>query len=1398
MLPIKRKRQLKDAIQQAVLYTENGLLTTLPSSDPQYLDEAARELAIVAAMTVPGAKRVLKLISLRRNEDLWQYFHEHPLFRVFTASDFCNQPSDNMDVDLLWILSSETKVKEGKLTQIALSMEAEARDRLIVWFFKLAGVVSTLAGWAGQEEASTVHFRKVFRRYLAPTWNTSQMFSQKSDMFSTKNMGIGWQLVNAVFTVLLDPFSNDSGSGRTISLASIERKLPEFIKNSLLGLVVWMYSILGNHTKSELYVAALLSVVTAVQAKLFAEFRAEGDFSEESTSINGLIMRDLLEEVDRGNCSVADFKINLALLSVQKPELGSEHGETKKSLSKVSWDDDHKKELEVNYVPETPFRNLQHGETNKSLLKVSWGDDHKKELEVNYVPETPVRNHSPTVVLGTPPPRSEQPYERAHRPRLKKLQESGQRMKQSLQKLRERIPQRSPRARTNFQALWSARDQRLENGRFNVTVMGKRANTDFDGNRWTKRFKQTEELGDRTGIVDACHTRMKTRPERAHDDPPPRFSREEDIIENGTFEELHQELNVADGEVRRLVDPAPKANETTPGEIALNRDLEGFYAEALKWTIHHESPKIDNVVDTRANRHWIRWFCQRYQRDILPDVTLSQDIISYCTHWKLLLQLELRGLVADEVLRKWPNIAESSQKFHDVVYGSHYVRNFVRLVTREISNSRLLTNCKCESNDVKLNTMLLREMRGASLGVGYLQSSGYGYGDCSPLRVVLIRRVYASDDDIDRVALEGKVRRVILLVAVERRYAQAFGLEPGDVLHLQVLCSLAPIARMFVAVHMAYELPQRLLDMIFGTTMRSSSLRRELVKRTEDHDVRPLHQEVDPGCLAYLKRLYADKKLNHHQFESLVIVLSQIGNAAPGSSSMSLILGPPGTGKTTSIANLIGALLHHSGWGHVNRQPLNLLNKKDGVLRCSKHNGALKILVCAGSNQGVDNCLRKLAQGIPDGYGNLIFVNAVRTARLGYEYKDLKSHSLNVKALELDNEYFNKPPANEGSYFIPHKNASLKAKREVAREAIVFLFTNTLSGGAAFSELKADCDVVINDDVSMLLEPEGLIPMVASVKHSRLRRLHSVGVGDFNQLSRYSNTAALVRHGQMALHFNYEDQLISQFERLDKGSRCPTSILLEQYRMHHVISRPHAIDFYQGVIQDGSPIKTFMAPYNALARDGVGYFPFTFWDTCMCKSRIESNDGEGNITNGLEANLVHRAINNLSGLCHGHGDNLNGKIAVIAPYRAQVNEIRYMISERVMRRMDIIVDTVEAMQGAERDIVIFSSTRSNDLASIGFFNNRKRLNVVVSRAKKLLLIIGDSETLKHSTAFSFLLNWCREKRHGAGMLTVRPAPGDELAPPPTRGTSMVMLRRAGGYNLRSGDANQGLSRNTAS
>lgn len=110
--------------------------------------------------------------------------------------------------------------------------------------------------------------------------------------------------------------------------------------------------------------------------------------------------------------------------------------------------------------------------------------------------------------------------------------------------------------------------------------------------------------------------------------------------------------------------------------------------------------------------------------------------------------------------------------------------------------------------------------------------------------------------------------------------------------------------------------------------------------------------------------------------------------------------------------------------------------------------------------------------------------------------------------------------------------------------------------------------------------------------------------------------------------------------------------------------------------------------------------------------------------------------------------DVNRTLGVITPYRNQIALIRKELQKlQIPALMDISVDTVERYQGSERDVIIYSfcvnslsqlSSLPNLTEENGVLVDRK-LNVVLTRARKKLIIIGNPNILRHDSIYARLL-----------------------------------------------------------
>lgn len=272
-------------------------------------------------------------------------------------------------------------------------------------------------------------------------------------------------------------------------------------------------------------------------------------------------------------------------------------------------------------------------------------------------------------------------------------------------------------------------------------------------------------------------------------------------------------------------------------------------------------------------------------------------------------------------------------------------------------------------------------------------------------------------------------------------------------------------------------------------------------------------------------------------------------------------------------------------------------------------------------------------KGYRTGKGRL-GIQAVRVAKNDYSYKYLSNDSLEERALDFDSELCNRKTSRPvtdrktKTTYIP--SPSLEAKKELVRECVVLFATNSWTGGSNFLQLEASCDFIIHYDAAAVLEPGILISLTSTRKYPSFERLHNVAIGDKFQRGAMYHTVYIVQEARLALKSDYQNQFSSMFERLSERERCHTSTLIQQYQMHPFLSVILSKAFYGGVNETPAhelQRNFFQTDYDQMQRRSVnlGYYPFTFMGTCMCRSRVEGESTKGDVTNDLEANLVERA-----------------------------------------------------------------------------------------------------------------------------------------------------------------------------
>jgi hypothetical protein len=172
-------------------------------------------------------------------------------------------------------------------------------------------------------------------------------------------------------------------------------------------------------------------------------------------------------------------------------------------------------------------------------------------------------------------------------------------------------------------------------------------------------------------------------------------------------------------------------------------------------------------------------------------------------------------------------------------------------------------------------------------------------------------------------------------------------------------------------------------------------------------------------------------------------------------------------------------------------------------------------------------------------------------------------------------------------------------------------------------------------------------------------------------------------------------------------------MLDEQYRMAAPIGTYVSQASYDGRLKNSPEMAALRSPLP---------WPFNRNLTWLTIRGREKKSGSGSLSNRAEIEAVGRVVRHLQRLGLGHL-----KVAVIAMYQDQVTQLRREL--RAIDLPELYVDTVDAFEGEEADVVILSLVRSNEAERIGFLKKAQRLNVAISRAKHLLIVVGDIETL---------------------------------------------------------------------
>ena len=489
---------------------------------------------------------------------------------------------------------------------------------------------------------------------------------------------------------------------------------------------------------------------------------------------------------------------------------------------------------------------------------------------------------------------------------------------------------------------------------------------------------------------------------------------------------------------------------------------------------------------------------------------------------------------------------------------------------------------------------------------------------------------------------------------------------------------------------------------------------------------------------------YFNENLDENQQEAVRKALS-----LESESEILLIQGPPGTGKTTTITEI--------------------------VKQYQRFHKYYKILITSQSNQAVDNVLEKIcvSEANPNGEDK-IFRIGNREEKMSEIAKQYTPEKVLDKILKENRERINQHTITDFNPMIESRLQELQqgflktletlsskmanadtTKTKGKRDNETFrlftkdirLFFGTLLGISSWKSFRdVAFDVAIVDEAGRATLSELLVPCI------KAKRI--ILVGDHKQLAPVVEDDVIEKlntdskKGSDEFRADKKDVTTSLFERLFERieSKSKDCVYLENfkhtltynYRAHKSICDLYSKAFYDGILKTRAKISEEKA-HNLKA-----FKTNAVWlDTGKRSDKEDKQQGTGKI-NHCNASIIYHTLNSLKDQILESGTIKD--IGIITPYKDQSKllerKLKNIQEEYKKANVSIDIGTVDSFQGSDRDMIIYDCVRSSKAentpqtqakrqgSKIDFIADEKRLNVSLSRSKKLLLIVGDKEYLR--------------------------------------------------------------------
>ncbi|MCB0663669.1 MAG: AAA family ATPase [Saprospiraceae bacterium] len=423
---------------------------------------------------------------------------------------------------------------------------------------------------------------------------------------------------------------------------------------------------------------------------------------------------------------------------------------------------------------------------------------------------------------------------------------------------------------------------------------------------------------------------------------------------------------------------------------------------------------------------------------------------------------------------------------------------------------------------------------------------------------------------------------------------------------------------------------------------------------------------------------------------------------------VAIVHGPPGTGKTTTLVKAIHLICQHENQVLVTAPS----NTAADVLTERLSDAGLSVLRI-GHISRVDESIvshtleAQIAQHPDSKHIKKVKIEAAEARRQAHKFK----RKFDADARQERNHWYQQ--ARELSAWVNQLEDRLVELVIDSAQVIVCTLVGVTNRVLKHREFKT----VFIDEAAQALEPAVWIAI------GKAKRV--IMAGDPFQLPPTVKSYKAARGG---LGKTLIEKCLENQERV--------SLLTIQYRMHQAIMGFSNAYFYGGALTAHEGVQ-----FHSLYEEQLS--PVIFIDTAGCGFDEKVNAEAQSRYNPEEFMIV---CEHLYQLKENILPEMSPEIALISPYREQVIHMQTIISDdKKLDDLPLQINTIDGFQGQERDVIYISLVRSNTKAEIGFLSDYRRMNVAMTRAKKLLVVVGDSGTIGVDPFYSAFLEYVEKE-----------------------------------------------------